>query len=265
MKPIVSIIIPTFNRQEVLGRALNSILNQTFDQWELIVVDGASTDDTANFVRTNYPDVRLIQLNENRGAAATRNAGIQVASSRYIAFLDSDDEWQPEYLQRMVDTLESNPNNPMAYSGYISCLDGEEAKRSIPKPIESDQVLSMLLREAFIQTMSLVVIRKSAFNTVGLFEETLRSYHDIELYLRILHLVGDAITVENYLVNKHWSRNSLLTNSNWQARAEYGKAAIELFYKLPGVEKYENVRFRAIQTRSLVSQNLHSIFSKQWS
>lgn len=264
MEPIVSIVIPTLNRQEVLGRALNSVLNQTFEQWELIVVDGGSTDNTVDFVRTNYQRMRLIELEENRGAAAARNAGVSVATGKYIAFLDSDDEWHSNYLRRMVDVLESKPDCPIAYSGYISFLNGEEVKRSIPKPSESNQVLSMLLKEAFIQTMSLVVIRKSTFDIVGLFEETLRSYHDIELYLRILHLVGDAITVEDYLVNKHWLQDSILTGSDWQARARYGKAGIELFYQLPGTEKYENVRSRAVQMRTLVSQNLHKIFSKQW-
>ena len=101
--PVVSVIIPTYNRAHLIGRAIRSVLDQTYQDWELIVVDDASTDDIPGIVK-GFTDgrVKYIRHDENKGAAAARNTGIQAARGAYIAFLDSDDEWLPEKLERQV-------------------------------------------------------------------------------------------------------------------------------------------------------------------
>jgi glycosyltransferase involved in cell wall biosynthesis len=108
MKSKVSVIIPTRNRAELLTRALNSALRQTYPYFEIIIIDDASEDNTAAIVQ-NFKDERLryILLKKNMGAAAARNTGIEQAGGEYVAFLDSDDQWHPEKLAHQVGAMES--------------------------------------------------------------------------------------------------------------------------------------------------------------
>src|SRR5215207_9882789 len=94
--PRVSVIVPVFNRVKLVGRALDSVAAQTFQDYEVIVVDDGSTDGSADFIQNRgVAKVRVIRCPENRGAAAARNVGVAAASGHYIAFLDSDDTWEP--------------------------------------------------------------------------------------------------------------------------------------------------------------------------
>jgi glycosyltransferase involved in cell wall biosynthesis len=108
-KPIVSIIMPSFNASQFIGASIDSLLAQTYRSWELIVVDDASYDDTVASVRQSYahePRVRIIAQAENQGAAVARNAGIEQARGRYLAFLDCDDQWLPEKLEVQIGFME---------------------------------------------------------------------------------------------------------------------------------------------------------------
>ena len=93
-QPKVSVVIPTYDRIETLPRALRSVINQTFPDWELIVVDDGSTDDTDEMILEDYPDIRL-HRQENPGVSSASNVGVALASGEWIAFLDSDDAWLP--------------------------------------------------------------------------------------------------------------------------------------------------------------------------
>jgi len=106
--PIVSVIIPTFNRGWVIREAIDSVLNQTFGSFELIVVDDGSTDNTHDIL-AEYKDRITLIKQRNRGVSAARNRGMDVASGRFMAFLDSDDLWLPQKLSRQIAFFESNP------------------------------------------------------------------------------------------------------------------------------------------------------------
>lgn len=98
--PTVSVVIPTYNRAHLVGRAIQSVLNQTYQDFEIIVVDDGSTDNTEEVVKSfNDPRIRYIRHDQNRGGSAARNTGIKMARGEYIAFQDSDDEWLPEKLE----------------------------------------------------------------------------------------------------------------------------------------------------------------------
>lgn len=101
--PFVSIVIPTYNRARFLGRLVRSVLNQTYKNFEVIVADDASTDDTAEIIKTFKDDrIRYIRHESNAGAAAARNTGIKASRGEYVAFQDSDDEWLPEKLEKQM-------------------------------------------------------------------------------------------------------------------------------------------------------------------
>ncbi len=116
--PRISIIIPAYNRADVLPRAINSVLSQTFTDYEIIVVDDASTDETSAVARNFNGPVHVIRHEVNRGPAAARNTGIEATSGAYVAFLDSDDEWMPEKLGRQIGLLEG------LGTSYNACCSG---------------------------------------------------------------------------------------------------------------------------------------------
>jgi len=107
-KPTVSVIIPAYNRAHLIGRAIKSVLNQAYQDFELIIIDDCSTDNTDEVVREfQKKDNRIIYLkhDQNKGGSAARNTGIKVSKSEYIAFLDSDDEWLPEKLEIQMEAI----------------------------------------------------------------------------------------------------------------------------------------------------------------
>ena len=107
--PTVSIIIPTYNRAHLIGRAIQSVLNQTYQNFEIIVVDDGSTDNTEEMIKEfqkHDKRIKYIRHEKNRGGAAARNTGIKVARGEYIAFQDSDDEWLPEKLEKQMDVFQ---------------------------------------------------------------------------------------------------------------------------------------------------------------
>jgi glycosyltransferase involved in cell wall biosynthesis len=111
--PLISVVIPMHNRKNTIGYCLDSVLNQSYKNLEIILVDDCSTDDTVDFVRNNYADERIcvIQLTKNNGAQHARNAGIKKAKGEWIAFLDSDDEWLSQKIKQQVEILEKNTFN----------------------------------------------------------------------------------------------------------------------------------------------------------
>ncbi|MBT6957817.1 MAG: glycosyltransferase family 2 protein, partial [Opitutae bacterium] len=121
--PKVSVIIPTFNRLGYLPRSLGSVLAQSYDDYELIVVDDGSTDQTVDAIQQDYPSVNLIEQ-ENKGVSAARNAGIRAASGEWIALLDSDDEWLPGKLNSQMNALESHPEYRLCHTEEIWIRDG---------------------------------------------------------------------------------------------------------------------------------------------
>ena len=106
--PIVSVIIPTYNRAHLIDKAIKSVLNQTYQDFEIIVVDDGSTDNT-NEVLKNFTDSRIHYIfhTSNLGVSAARNTGIKTSQGEYIALLDSDDDWLPEKLDKQVDVLQN--------------------------------------------------------------------------------------------------------------------------------------------------------------
>ena len=103
----ISVVIPTFNRRQTIGRSIDSILNQTLFPSEIIVVDDGSTDGTSDYIQSNFPSIRLLQQ-PNKGVSLARNMGIRSSNSDWVALLDSDDEWFPKKLEKQVMTLSQN-------------------------------------------------------------------------------------------------------------------------------------------------------------
>jgi glycosyltransferase involved in cell wall biosynthesis len=184
--PEVSVIIPTHNYGHFIKGAIKSVLSQSFSDLELIVVDDGSTDGTKNFISA-FKDSRILYINQkNRGLASARNNGIKIASGEYVGFLDADDLWMPEKLELQLSIFKKKENVGLVYTGYEVVDDSGTyiAKRKAHK-IEGDLISQLILGNIVSGSATTSLIRGKCFKTVGLFDETLRSCEDWDMWLRI--------------------------------------------------------------------------------
>lgn len=184
--PTVSVIIPTYNRAHMVGRAIQSVLNQTYQDFELIVVDDGSTDNTDEVVKGfDNERPRYIRYKENKGAQVARNTGLKAARGEYIALLDSDDEWLPEKLEKQINKFKSVSNNVgLIYCGKtnINKKTGEILNEIVPT--ERGDVFKNLINHNFTAG-STPLIKKLCFIKAGYFDTELPAFQDYDLWLRI--------------------------------------------------------------------------------
>ena len=181
----LSVIIPTFNRGDsFLPRSIESVLSQTLKDFELIIVDDCSTDNTQEVVRQfNDPRIVFYRRTVNGGNAAARNDGVRLAKGAFVTFLDSDDVYYPQYLEKFTQTIEDNPSARFLFGGY-DVYRGEEKKYSFTwHPSATDR--GSFLRELKIGIGCGVVIHKSCFDVVGYFDEHLRVAVDTDFLIRL--------------------------------------------------------------------------------
>jgi glycosyltransferase involved in cell wall biosynthesis len=185
MNPLVSVIIPTYNSASYLPQALDSVFNQTFQDYEIIVVDDGSTDETEQ-VLVPYRELIKYIRKENRGPASARNVGIKHSKGDYIAFLDADDIWLPDKLQSQIGFMKKNPEIQVLFT---DCAIFDHQGLIMPSIKERYKVASCvtfeeLLTEHFV-AMSSIIVKRSCLEEIGLFDETLIGAEDYNLYLRL--------------------------------------------------------------------------------
>jgi glycosyltransferase involved in cell wall biosynthesis len=182
--PEVSVIIPTYNRSQKVARAIQSVLDQSFRDLEIIVVDDGSTDDTNQCLGRFGSSIRYIRQLVNRGVSAARNGGIKRSFAQWIAFLDSDDYWLKDKLDVQMDFVHRNPGAVACQTEEIWIRRGRRVnpKRKHRKP--SGDIFRQSLKLCLVSPSS-VIIRRTIFDEVGLFDETLQAGEDYDLWLRI--------------------------------------------------------------------------------
>jgi len=178
----ISVIIPTFNRASFLEGAINSILNQTYQKFEIIIVDDGSTDNTKDILK-KFPKIRYF-YQKNSGVSVARNLGIKKSKYDYIAFLDSDDEWREEKLKLQVQFLKDNPKISIIHTNETWLRNGKEIKK---KRYQSKPFGFCFLENLDFCKIgtSTVLIKKSLLKEVGYFDENLKICEDYDLWLRI--------------------------------------------------------------------------------
>ena len=178
----VTVIIPTFNRKTLLLEALESVFAQTYKDYEVLVVDDGSADGTQETLAPYRDRLRYI-WKANGGEASARNRGIREAKTAYVAFLDSDDLWDPIFLETAIRHLDRNPELGLVSTGCEVFPEGERRPRIIPGLLQGD-LFSHLFNRNFI-TASAVVAKRDCFQRVGLFDERLDQATDYDMWLRI--------------------------------------------------------------------------------
>ncbi len=204
-KPAVSIIIPTYNRSQLIARAVKSVLNQTFQNFELIIVNDASTDNTEEIINSfNDKRIKYVRHEKNKGEAAARNTGIKTAVSEYIAYQDSDDEWLPGKLAKQMELLDKAPPQVgVIYTGFWKTWKNNRTYIPFSWVRKKDgDIHKELLKGNFIGS-PVVIVKKECFDEMGLFDERLRNLVDWEMWLRIskryhFRCVDEPLVIAHY-------------------------------------------------------------------
>ena len=202
----VSVLIPTYNREKTILRAIQSVLQQTFSDFELIIVDDGSQDGTAEVIKAIVdPRIKYIQHSKNAGTAEARNPAVKSSSGRYVAFLDSDDEWFPDKLTRQMETIRQEKEEVVANVTGFYLFDEFDIKR---KEIPSRPVswYKHLLMGCGLGEGTTLVVSRKAFEKIGYFDPSLPRYADWDWLLRFTKFYPLTITTEPLAVVYRASR-----------------------------------------------------------
>lgn len=211
----VSIIIPTYNRADVLTASVQSVLQQTYADFELLIIDDGSSDNTDIVVESLGDErIRYVKMPENKGVAAARNEGLRQAKHDYIAFQDSDDYWMPDKLEKQMEFLTQRPEAGLLYCPYV-CQKADGSTILVPGgniPLSEKQghIYPYMLQRNTIGTPG-VLMRRKCLENAGLFNESLTCLEDWEFFLRIARAYEIAFQ-EEPMVRVHLSKDGVSHN-----------------------------------------------------
>ena len=207
----ISVVIPSYNRYEVLKRALESVYAQSHQAKEVIVIDDGSTDNTLQ-IKKDFPNIKYF-YQDNNGVSSARNLGINKASYQWLAFLDSDDEWHQDKLKFQVEFHTNNEDILISYTDERWIRDNKEVK--IPKKYQKvgGYIFDECLSHCFIAPSATIVHKNLLFET-GLFDESLEVCEDYDLWLRVAHRNKIGLVNEK-LITKHGGSEDQLSIKYW--------------------------------------------------
>lgn len=214
--PYVSVILPTFNRADKIMASIDSVLRQTYSNYELIVIDDGSVDRTKEVISAIEDSrVRYIKLDQNRGQAAARNIGIQSAIGDYIAFQDSDDKWLPGKLEMQVNALkETGADTGISYHQMRYSTEQDNTILVPGSDMDICNKSGDIYRELLMHNiigMPTLVVKKSCIDDVGMFDETMRSLEDYDFVLRLAKKYK-AIYIDEVLLEASMSDGGVSSN-----------------------------------------------------
>jgi glycosyltransferase involved in cell wall biosynthesis len=209
--PEFSVIIPVYNRQRTVARAIDSVLSQSLQDFELIIVDDASSDDSVKIVQEYKDDrIRLLALKKNTGPGGARNEGLKIVRGNLISFLDSDDAFEESFLKETKHQFESHPADHGFSWSAIWIHRGDTKKYSFWKPRPGDSLYSSFLMELKIGTSTGLSLRREVLEKIGLFNESLIGGEDTDWLLRVAkHYQG--IAIDKPLMSRYFDEENRLT------------------------------------------------------
>lgn len=215
--PFFSVIIPLFNKEKFIEATLKSVLNQSFIDFEILIIDDGSTDNSASIIK-GFDDARIrYYYKENAGVSSARNYGIEKAQSNYISFIDADDYWYPDFLEEMFKNIQSYPQEKV-FSAAIEIETSKKvipAKYSIVKTNDREIVnyFTASSKETVICT-SCAVFHKSVFEEIGTFDIEVKSGQDTDMWIRI-GMNYPVVFSWKILARYVYDENSLSKNKNY--------------------------------------------------
>ena len=233
----ISVIIPTFNRSSFLTRSINSVLNQTYNDFKLIVVDDGSIDNTNDLINSNYQNIIYLHQN-NKGVSSARNLGINTTKSEWIAFLDSDDEWHPKKLELQVKELKKNPSYFICHTNEKWIKNGKHLNQKNKHQKYGGWIFDKCLSLCCVSPSS-IIIHNTVFKNCGIFDENFPVCEDYELWLRISSKYK-FLYLQDKLLTKYGGHSDQLSTKYWGM----DRFRIEALYKLIDVGKlsFQNLK-----------------------
>ena len=233
----VSVIIPAYNAQKHIKRAIDCVLAQTLKPDEIIIVDDGSKDDTANIVKRYGDKVRYV-YQENAGPSAARNTGIEAACSKWVAFLDGDDEWAEDKLELQVDILKSNPDLVWVSGNYYRCLCEKKIIRHQTEPSIIDRLLDgkeyfenffTVFQKDIYGNTDTMLVRKDVLVEAGMFPVGIHRAEDMYLWWQIALRYPEIGFVSDALATYHLEVGSSVsvTEKSWEFHAQMLAKSIE--------------------------------------
>ena len=208
----ISVVIPVFNRKQLIERSINSVINQTYPPDEIIVIDDGSIDGTYDLIKKNFPQVILIHQ-ENKGVSAARNVGITIAKGNWIAFLDSDDEWFPEKLEEQINYLKINNSYKICHTDEIWIRNQARVNPMKKHKKYGGKIYNKCLPLCVLSPSS-IIIHKDIFDDVGLFDEKLPVCEDYDMWLRICYKY-EVLFLNQKLIYKYGGHDDQLSKKYW--------------------------------------------------
>ncbi len=203
--PEVSIIIPTYNRAQNLEGAVESALSQSYQNFEIIIIDDGSTDNTPEVIgklKGNSNKIRGFRFNENQGGNSARNKGVKESSSPIIAFLDDDDRWHKDKLEKQVKKIkDENIDLTYAAKNVIHLEKNGKSFYSYKTPRYSNNIFKSIMHDNFIGSTSSAVIKKDVIKSAGGFDPSLPALQDYDLYIRIIKNGGKIFGFKEPLID----------------------------------------------------------------
>lgn len=217
--PAISVIMPVYNRAGTIERAVRSILDQRFEDHELIVIDDGSSDGSAAVVEAiDDPRLTLLRFDRNRGGNAARNAGVQAATSPLIAFLDSDDAFLPDKLGTVVEIFARRPELDLLVDSFIKVLPpGSRPPEKIRRnAVIDDQAtfLRALFTRRLWKATPAITARRETILRAGLFDESVKRMQDFDFLIRMA-AAGKCAATDQVLWLKHWTPESISAGDTW--------------------------------------------------
>lgn len=208
----ISVIIPTYNRSDLIARSLDSVMAQTCPPHEVIVIDDGSTDNTSELVAERYPDVLMLEQG-NKGVSAARNAGINVAKGDWICLLDSDDSWHPEKLEKQIKALNNQPEYLVCHTNENWIRNGKQVNQLKKHKKHGGNIFRYCLPLCIISPSS-VMMHRQVLHDVGMFDESMPVCEDYDLWLRICARYP-VLYLEDILITKYGGHDDQLSRQYW--------------------------------------------------
>ena len=212
MNNTVAVIIPTYNRAATLGRALESVYTQSQLADEVCVVDDGSIDGTEELVKQQYPDTIYIKQ-KNSGVSSARNTGVDATTSKYLSFLDSDDEWLPKKLETQLCALQEEPDFRLVHSDEIWIRNGKRVNQMDKHRKRGGELFARCLPLCVISSSS-VFMERSLYADLGGFDESLPACEDYDLWLRLCSQ-EHVLFIDRPLLRKYGGHEDQLSRQYW--------------------------------------------------
>lgn len=247
--PLVSVVIPVYNPGNFLKRSLAGVLGQTFTDLECVVVDDGSTEDVTQIRELDDPRVRLIRQ-PNRGVSVARNMGVESSNSKYVAFLDQDDEWLPPKLERQVVSLERRPEAAFSHTPFVWMLPSGEVPSGPPPLVTYYETLA-----GMNVCLSSIVVDRVKHDAVGGHNPLLAQAQDWDYVLRLLLVFGEAVGEGEHLV-RYFVHGGNVSSDYWAAERE--TRTIGKLHLARATRVGDDLAVSAIMRSTRVARSLHA-------